>query len=374
MVGSQGADVGVAASSRRIEAMPRVLTWCRNDDVDIIHDGFLGLVSDHLGYALDETRRRDPEWAELVGEEIAAAPADDFYRVLMAPDTTRRILWTRDDVVSSVADFVHRALQVEQGRRGRTVAVDGPMWSALGDVVVLPGGQVKSSPVVAGAPPIDLDSPTVSSSDPLGQSNGEQPWRPLRDEDRGQFLDNLATAMRGIQATNPLIGDFVRRFVKVLVVQANDQTAYSAYSAGKYVGRTTLSNPQLVEPVDIAESVVHEATHSLLYMQIPEQPWGIDQDVFEERKAVSPWSGRPLPLTTYLHACFVWYGLVNFWSQARGIGCFPQRRVEGRLARAALGFLKGPLFANMARDEEAVVAPDVHVAIEELQAAVVGCL
>ena len=62
----------------------------------------------------------------------------------------------------------------------------------------------------------------------------------------------------------------------------------------------------------LADGVVHEAIHGLLFLEQLDKEWADDWTTLSAGTAQSPWTGRVLPAGAYLEACFVWYGLVNF--------------------------------------------------------------
>jgi HEXXH motif-containing protein len=304
-------------------------------------------------------------------EQMLSAPEADFWRVVLAPNTTNRLLWAREDALVPLGRYLETALWAEAAARGERESPERDMWTALGDVHIRAGGGIERSP--SRELLLDFDSPTVRNADPQGRVHEEEAWWPLGPGDREAFLEDLRMALEAIDASSPTVAAFIRRFIRVLVVQRNDAGAYSAYSANKYIGRVILSNPQRAGAVAIAESLVHEATHALLYMQIQQDPWGMDGDPLQEEKAVSPWSGRMLPSSTYLHACFVWFGLLNFWTGVLEVDRLPESRVKGRLSRATLGFLNGPLLGHLPEADAPRVTTDVRTAIGEIQAMVLDC-
>jgi HEXXH motif-containing protein len=207
--------------------------------------------------------------------------------------------------------------------------------------------------------------------DPLGRRHDRSPWQPLSHDHRTLALERLRRAYASLDEVNPNAASFVTNFTRVLLLQENPAEAkFSSYSVGQYIGRSVLSNPHLVDEVLLAEAMVHEAIHALLYMQQHQPPWGleINEDQYDDSaKVTSPWTGRPLAVTAYLHACFVWYGLLQLWSLAVGSEAFPVRRVRGRIARAALGFEGSGLLENIPFPDRRLVSKDVRLALQELQ-------
>jgi hypothetical protein len=110
-------------------------------------------------------------------------------------------------------------------------------------------------------------------------------------------------------------------------------------------------------------------------MQLQSEPWGL-VDFHEEREPVlvSPWSGRDLPLSTYLHACFVWFALVHFWGRSLQKNAFPLESIAPRLARAVMGFRGTPLLSGLDERYRRTVLPAVREAIDVMQAAILQAM
>jgi HEXXH motif-containing protein len=188
--------------------------------------------------------------------------------------------------------------------------------------------------------------------------------------------DRLTKAGAVIRQTSELVKDFTNHFTKVLVVQKHPtEDTFSSGTTGQYIGRSVVTNMQRsdLNVAEVADSIVHEAIHALLSMQERRRKWVLEEDLYDSTpRAISPWSGRHLPLRAFLQACFVWYGLLNFWLQAytRGIeierSSESGRQIQDRIAAAATGFLKGSLFDHISEFTDRI-SPDILNAIEEMQ-------
>jgi hypothetical protein len=89
----------------------------------------------------------------------------------------------------------------------------------------------------------------------------------------------------------------------------------------------------------------------------PAERWLANDRFYEGASStVSPWTGTPLDLPTYLHACFVWWGLLQLWAGLSGSGLFDERRMRSRLVRAARGF-KGRALLLPLRAHEVALHP-----------------
>ena len=132
--------------------------------------------------------------------------------------------------------------------------------------------------------PLDTSSPHVGNSDPLGLRHARTPWHPLNDTRLELALELLSQAGNGIAAASPVASAFARKFIKVLVLQKDDsESVFAAYSTQQYPGRAVISNPQLVDATQIAEAIVHEAIHALLYTLLQTYPWGIDDPLYDDK-------------------------------------------------------------------------------------------
>ncbi len=118
----------------------------------------------------------------------------------------------------------------------------------------------------------------------------------------------------------PTALDFINAHMETALVCRSDAIeGASSASNRELVGLCVLTN--IHAPADrvlvCAEALLHESIHQYLYKT--ERDEGNFCDLSEARTYRSPWSGNRIPLHSLIHACFVWYGLLSFWSQlARG--------------------------------------------------------
>jgi len=114
----------------------------------------------------------------------------------------------------------------------------------------------------------------------------------------------------------------------------------------------------------IADALIHEAIHALIYkIELTDSLYLDDSLEHESFTAVSPWSGRTLPLHSFVHACFVWFGLWNFWGLAS-----PEeyKAAEELRNRAAHGFLPGHPLSCIPDETRDRIGPQVLHAIDRM--------
>jgi len=154
------------------------------------------------------------------------------------------------------------------------------------------------------------------------------------------------------------------------------QDGFFSNSPQGLVGCAILTNPHLdlVDDVVLIEAVVHEATHGFVGMSEavglsgvnPTAIWLLDDQPYDGvSRVASPWTGRNLDIPTYLHACFVWWGLLHFWSDMAGGGIFDESRVRSRILRAATGFLGQGLVRELLPYRE-IVQPTLLECLSDL--------
>jgi hypothetical protein len=92
-----------------------------------------------------------------------------------------------------------------------------------------------------------------------------------------------------------------------------------------------------IRPSDLAEALVHESIHAIIDTIELRKSLLLAKD-FQTPEMRSPWTGRVLDTNTYIQACFIWYGLWNFWLKAVAINAFPHQDVLYQLRQSSKGF------------------------------------
>lgn len=364
-----------------IETMPTVLRWENHQSIlDEIHTAYINQLSAALGNTLGQITLQDRASGQLLTTLLHLLPNQSFLRLLTAPEISYRLLWKSRHRLEATAKFLHNSLIAELARIGQAVTASSCVWTALGDYQFDSDGSLLfTAPQIAGMMPLDFDSPHATHLDLNGQQEVTNFTRPAFSVAQKQLvLERLQVAQQGIYDTDPYIFQFVVDFTKVLILQTDPDMpeSFSSGSSGQYVGRSVLANPHLaaIDVVEIAEGLVHEAIHSLLYMQEQQKSWVESNDLYGPTyRTTSPWTGNPLALRPYLQACFVWYGLLHFWSLALAKGTFNLERIKARITQATIGFLGNPLLEQVAAYEDEI-SPELLAAISAMQAHVTASL
>jgi hypothetical protein len=346
-----------------IHQMPDALSWaCGTTDFDTVNDGYMRL----LGQAWE--RRADARLAGL----RARTGETSFARFLGAPETSRRLLWPTAEAAAEAAHFFEASLRAELAFAGHPAEFQEETWTALGDAAFLPDGQRFVWPQQPGMMPLDFGSPRARMIDLTGaEFETTVPRDPYTFGDLEAAIRKVREALQGVLEACPEAGRFIARFNKVLVIQPDPAAPRrsSSGSNGQFVGRSFVTNVQSpdITTEAVADAVVHEGIHGLLYMQQVMQPWGPSELIYNQAPTTaSPWTGRMLPLRSFLEACFVWYGLLHFWCHALSNTVFEPREVRYHLARALNGFLRQRL-PDLVADQRDKLLPDLIESVSGLQ-------
>ena len=363
----------------RIEEVPSVLSWSRSQEImTALHAVYVERLLKHLGLAIARISGADRSRGERALAALHSLPDNALNRILTAPETSYRLLWPSHHSPERVAEFLEQAVQAELARLDGTTRPGAEVWTALGDMRFSPDGHRSAAAPIDGMLPIDFESPfalAVESEARDGRARGREGFTAA---ERQLVSDRLRAAWLGLGKSSRAVSNFVRGFTKVLVVQKEPPyTGFSSNSRDDRIGRSAVRNPHLaaVVEVDLADSLVHEAIHSLLYMQEHRHRWFQDEALYSPQERVrSPWSGNRLPLRYFFHACFVWYGLLHFWCVALSRGAFRDpARVKAALVRAARGFV-GPRITERVAQWRQDIDPALLQTIDQIQEHVIASL
>lgn len=371
-----------------LHCTPDILQWKDSEaELQTIHQTYLDAVCDGVGALLAKLKIDHSRLFAEISGLLNQMPTESLNRVLTAPEFTYRIFFRRQHQIE-VGEFLRQALEIEMTRDGLLTTPSG--WSALGDYGVavdrLPlaaeafrrGDRVLASPRLGGRLPVDFLSPYATKislnddeygvvhHDTLATVNFYSP------DEMARLVDALSAVHEAIGDVQPNARHVVENFSKVVVVRRDDADAqsFTSSSSGQYTCRTMIVNPHLSDAGGsiLADALVHESIHGVLYMNERVSPWVLHKELYiaPSARLVSPWSGRDLLLRPFLQACFVWYGLLIFWSSARAESAFGKSATEYCRVRALRGFELGQLVERLS-PWKLFLSDEVLATIDELQ-------
>jgi HEXXH motif-containing protein len=184
--------------------------------------------------------------------------------------------------------------------------------------------------------------------------------------------DRIVTSLRGaldiIAMASPTAHRFTEAFTTIVVcIHVPDlDDRIGSFSSSWYPGRSVLVNAHHMDVDELADSLLHEAIHSVIdvseltgrMLRRPPVPG---------TTVTSPWTGATLTLEALLDAYFVWYGLMWLWQRSAN-SASPRDGVDDRIAQCRKGFV--PTLDAVVGDARDAVHGATADAIEGLRAAV----
>lgn len=360
--------------------LPAIFTWSSESDVlTTLRGRFVDLLATRLGELLARAMARGgSKHVSTVSAAVDALPPDVVTAILCAPEISYRLLWpSHHDDLDAVRFVAGVFTDANRPRIRRPSSY--PLQGSVGPELFGPDGALVAHWPLYRELPLDVASKFALTVDVVGSRlRRDAPGPPLTSAQLRATVVELEVAAleiaRGVGPAWRVVRDFTE--VVMLLPDEAAPNQFSSGSSGQFVGRTVLSNPHLrtVTPVHLAEALVHEAMHSVLYMDEQHDHWVLDPALYAgPMRIASPWTGNPLPLRPFLQACFVWYGLLSFWTTALGRCRFDRECVRERIAMAASGFLRGDLLDHV-REVEDRLAPPLLSAVAEMQSGVCAVL
>lgn len=275
--------------------------------------------------------------------------------IVHAPETYNLLTKACRNDPSPLLRSLQNMISIEHYRSGNTSWKVGSEWAADGSIFASAQGVALahdsdgwpregsySAPLLNGRIPIDYCSPYSRRPMPVAE------FRPIKYGEPTAFDVHLAkhvvakiqAAYDSVRSVCPIASIFFNKNVKSIVVRRNnDVKAFQSASRNAYIGEVVLLNPQseFVDTAYMAESLVHESIHALMWRAEVLSHFLTLSDQGEVI-CVSPWTGQKIFYYTLLQAVFVWYGVYHFWLEASKATVFDSYRVEKLKERAASGF------------------------------------
>jgi hypothetical protein len=296
---------------------------------------------------------------------------------LLAPECFHLFLSTTQPADSELAKL-RNFIQLEEHLGDRSRPAPPSSWSALGDYYSGSGSDDHMiSPGIDGESGFDEDRPFFAPKAGhifLDAYSSHTALKPPPDSQlveltrhtqselaiaKGRIENGLAL----VRSVSHCAATMVYNSVHVLNLRklSDDETCTSSWSWRVLIGAAGLVNTHSPAwyPALLSEALVHEAIHQTIYKLELSESLFTDRKAASELTAVSPWSERTLKVTSFVHACFVWFGLWNFWRLC-------PEHIEGvvdLMSKAYRGFLVGSPLAGLSLEARACIQPEVRNAI-----------
>jgi len=329
-----------------IQALPHLFSWQDMQPVlDSVYESGIHHAAARTQQAFDRVETIDPELARSMRSCLDGLSPVAAARFMTAPETAHQAAaLPKEKSPARNISFLCSALMAERALTAGKPNTARPCWTALGDYY-FSGGQSRpavevqqlqwkddlnfSAPLLGNAVPLDFSSPHARATTPC-----RSPFQPYDPEQVRSVCSAMQDSFNRIGSVKPA-GQIIARFARVIVLRKDVPAGHSSSSTRSYPGRLLLRNPEAGDVAALASSMIHESIHHFLYTV---EFAGEFVESSAGTRVTSPWSGRELALHSYLHACFVWYGLARFWHKQISMDVFPSALVRPQLTKALSGF------------------------------------
>ena len=332
-----------------LQQLPQVFAWEESNGVyATLQTLQRSTALRRWGSFLQHIRTYDPNLAQSMTETFDALQARGKVRVITAPETYNYISSMRSEPGLSIIRICNY-LNAESVLQGLGSAKAG-YYTAPGDVYYASstapyglGGQhgsiqVLRAPILVDDLPIDFFSPNVQhAKETSGSGNAPREFGEYANEEISEIVGRLQDAFSRIAKASIVAAQLIREFVKV-IIPLKVPEGHGSTSQPRFPGRVMLRGVERSDPGTLATSLVHESMHQLMYVLEYAGEFVMRLKREEKRTATSLWTGRDLELHSFIHACFVWYGLVQFWALPGMDDIFEQHERKREMARCLSGF------------------------------------
>lgn len=335
-----------------LHKIPDIFAWdesCR-DHLTNLQVLARSVALSHVRSALDHIGRYDQSLFRSMMATFVDLPLEGKLRFMTAPETFYRIRRLRKEPVDSIASLCN-FLNGEAAFHGLG-PIDKDYVTALGDYYYSEGAagalpanngteaqtptNAVFAPRVGGVIPIDFASPNVANAQ---ETDDPVEYLEYSAEEKTLICENLNAVLSQIERVSVAAADLIKQHIKVIIaLKAKDRTESGSTSQPRYPGRVLLRGVEHGLFGWLASSLVHEAMHQVLYILEWAGPFTIGDSNVKAQQVKSEWTGRDLQPHSYIHACFIWYGVSSFWIRARSSDAFDQKIVERQLAKSIVGF------------------------------------
>jgi hypothetical protein len=187
----------------------------------------------------------------------------------------------------------------------------------------------------------------------------------VKDDTVRNTISAKLCAANTILRSNRLVSDFAIVNTELIICRLENEYPF-VFSSGSFrlmPGLSLLCNSHLLTVTQgkVADALLHEAIHAIIYRYEAYGQRMVPKEKENSAPLKSLWTGRHLSPTSFVQACFVWFGLYHFWKQyANRNSGFDQY-----LETAQSGFLS-PNYSKTCRGASAILSAGMAEQLENL--------
>lgn len=149
--------------------------------------------------------------------------------------------------------------------------------------------------------------------------------KPLQEENLRRFEGQVARSTALFREVDGVL-DFVIAGTELLCVQeeTEERKRFGSSSFRGLAGLNLITNPGVASTWAIADAILHEAVHSILYQIEPAHSPFFQDRIAARTRLRSPWTNRDISADNLFQAAYVWFGLLRFWERVAAVSTEPE--------------------------------------------------
>ena len=314
------------------------LKWAIQKDTSIQGEEFLSLISKLNADELDKFIK-----GSLISEHLRNFSCSDHKKVinkllpyLKAQLGSRDVLgqWTSNsEYYLAPQAHTHPPAQKDHINKG-----DSDYWYTLGTIEnCYLNPKTKNGEII-----VDFDSFATRKDEPeSGILAGK--FHPFSAKQKEKIFSKIDEALGILRIYCPAAFNLITVYTQTIRVRKRDGESFGSEQVPREIGSIRLSNTHLdeVNPLILAESIVHESVHNFLscYEYLYET-FSFSYEKNCQARPISPWSDNAIPHASFTHAICVYFAIYNFLQK------IPQNDsnklfIRQRLLACSSGFMQG---------------------------------
>ena len=315
--------------------------------------------------------------AKTTWERLNALSDKSASRILHSPELFHHLLRRHREGSAPLKKFLQDSITAELALERRVLRLKAPVWTALGDHY-FPAG-----PTPHLKPHFQADSLRDGILFDHCSPNAKRPFQassfrevrpgeavPLSVEEHTLARSRVSEVCERLAADGNPAYLLIKHNTRVVIPRkdTDNPNFFSSSSSRSFIGRTIIIGGHLpdINAAQMTNSLIHEALHSFLYKHEVITPFVDAPNMGVKILLESPWSGGTININTYIHACFVYYALLNYWYGLQNRESFSSQTILEGIEKTIRGFEKGEMFKRL-EPHRHHVRPEMLDQLERIQ-------
>lgn len=253
---------------------------------------------------------------------LLTLPVISLKRVTLSPIFCNYIINWQKNKYFKFNDFLYQSLIIEHFLNktlDEKFTLDKESWSATRDIKVSRSGKVGMR-ILKEQPNLYISNISFDWKSNFQKLNNNNfiYIKHSNDIEAYKSIEKIQVAEKIINLVFPNFIQLIKNNIITIKLCSDDvNQTYTSSSSRSNTGRVALINAHLchVDIPTLINALIHEAIHNFFYRIEYMKPFVNNINDALNLNIESPWSKKMITLPTYIHACYIYYALKNFWKE-----------------------------------------------------------